>query len=468
MSTSSHGTLEAPLRLTEVDFGLLRECMPGVTLTGDNYERGKMYGQAFAEKITANVGRHVDHPNLPPLEFCLTLILDYYIPGLQYHWHAGWEELQGMSEGCGIDVEFLVLLNVREDLVSISHLPEGAPETTTAFFLPRATADESAILAHSFTVAKPAYDLDLMHSIEVRPGHGLANIFMVVEAGMLSGCGMNSSGLAVAANAIYSSLDCAPGGDEPYFPVTCLERYLLASATLDTAGDIIGAMAIHASRHVIVANAEGRSRSLECTPRRGYSHTGPIGATSKLHGNHFQSFDAYLHRDEVTDRYRGPASQDRVRRLQQLVDDVRSRTGGRATPQQVRAMFSDHVGGGGGGSGSGTAGMLCMHREAYRPNMTAGLAMFDTRRRVVSVCKGPPCRGTMMHFRFQAIVGGDNDEESNSTSSSSDSSSSDGSSSAAASASARASHERVEDWFATATASWSRKNSPASEGGSAV
>jgi isopenicillin-N N-acyltransferase-like protein len=63
----NRGTPEAPLRLSEVGFGLVPDSLRGITLTGDNFERGRVYGQAFSREIAANVGRHIDHPNLPPL-----------------------------------------------------------------------------------------------------------------------------------------------------------------------------------------------------------------------------------------------------------------------------------------------------------------------------------------------------------------------------------------------------------------
>ncbi len=64
---ANYGTLDSPLRLSEVDFSLIPNSLQGITLTGDNYERGKAYGEAFAQKIAANVDRHMGHPNLPPM-----------------------------------------------------------------------------------------------------------------------------------------------------------------------------------------------------------------------------------------------------------------------------------------------------------------------------------------------------------------------------------------------------------------
>lgn len=66
MKMVDYGTPEKPLRISEVDFDAYPKSHRVLTLTGDAFMRGETYGRVFADKISANVARHLDHPALPP------------------------------------------------------------------------------------------------------------------------------------------------------------------------------------------------------------------------------------------------------------------------------------------------------------------------------------------------------------------------------------------------------------------
>lgn len=54
---SGWGSLEDPVRISEINFDARRESFQGVVLYGNAHKRGRIYGRAFADKIKRNVTR---------------------------------------------------------------------------------------------------------------------------------------------------------------------------------------------------------------------------------------------------------------------------------------------------------------------------------------------------------------------------------------------------------------------------
>jgi isopenicillin-N N-acyltransferase-like protein len=147
----------------------------------------------------------------------------------------------------------------------------------------------------------------------------------------------------------------------------------------------------HASKHVLLADRNGNSVSLELGPgKHTFVHDGKFGSLARFHTNHFHSWPYWRKCSSIMCRYRGGASPFRLRRLGEFLE----RTGDeRLTALEIKAMFSDHERGG---------SAMCQHGDGdgNKPDVrkTVALVMYDTHRKVVSVCKGPPCKGNMVHF----------------------------------------------------------------------
>ncbi|KAL2255883.1 hypothetical protein VTK26DRAFT_2545 [Humicola hyalothermophila] len=340
-----------------------------------------------------------------------------------------------MAVGCGEPLQKIILLNVREDLAAIGHLfrrtttagkendvtqkqpqaePDIADERVSAYFPPSVASGRDAIAAHSQISSRQLYDDDLLVYLEIHPGSSdlFPTMFMVTEAGMIAGgSGMNSCGLAVATNPLLSSADFVPrpgsGGDVFYMPVTCLQRCLLECADVDEALETLHSRPRHASIKVLIADAD-RSVSLELGPRREhvfrYRGPSPTPAGAVVHVDHFQSFEAFAARREIVDRRssnRSSSGRGRVARLRRLTDLTTMYEQHEIEPHDVLDILSDHDG--------HPAERVCRHGkgpegegegEERGGKMTVLVAMYSLSRRVVSVCKGPACRGHVMHFTF--------------------------------------------------------------------
>ncbi|KAK4240996.1 acyl-coenzyme A:6-aminopenicillanic acid acyl-transferase-domain-containing protein [Achaetomium macrosporum] len=406
------GITDEPLRLSEIDLDARSKSYLGLVLQGPALERGMTYGRVFADKIKANVRRHMNDPDIPTWEVCSELIEQHYIPSLRDNWQIAFDEMRGIAAGSDVPLERVVFLNVWEDLTAIGHTvksddrstsrdrrgsrppqPPGADESISAFFSAKATVDGETVLAHSWSSSKQIQDQNLMVYLEIRyPEAEFPAIFTVVEAGMISGSGMNSAGLAVTGNCLWSSIDGLPQwGRGSYFPVTCIQRYLLESSDMQEARAACSSLLLHASKHVLLADESG-SFSLELGPQHVFTHHARHGNKAKVHTNHFQSFEAFQCRREILDRYQGKSSQSRLYRMEYLIDE---RVPDRMSRQDIVDVFSDHDGG---------SQSICQHNEECHNKTTVSFVMFNPKRKTVSACKGPPCEGQMMHFTLDTAA----------------------------------------------------------------
>jgi isopenicillin-N N-acyltransferase-like protein len=305
-----------------------------------------------------------------------------------------------MAQGSGVPIEHLAVLNARNDLAALqTPLAERRSESSSVFFSNRATNSQTPILAHSWSSLGSPHNTELLVCIKIRyqASEEKPDIIMVTEAGRISGCGMNARGLAATGNWLLSTDDTRASAPE-YFPMTCFERFVLEYSSVDGLREVPEDTTRHASRHIIVVNKDGRSTSLEVGPEHVFFHGGKFGSWANVHGNHFQSFDAFYCRHDMRDRYMGNYSQARLSRFNELLEANEAGV----SRQQIMDMFSDH---------QGSPESICEHGDGVVGSTTIAFVMFDTERRIISVGRGPPCQAAMSHFTFGSETNADKDEE---------------------------------------------------------
>ncbi|KAJ4302329.1 hypothetical protein N0V88_002473 [Collariella sp. IMI 366227] len=381
--------------ISEVDFFAAPQYYPGLVLEGSPEERGWIYGAIFADKIKTNVERHLARPDLPSLVGCAHLLNGVYIDSFRQTFPDGMDELVGISKGSNVSLINLLYLNVRDDINAIAHhLRRPAPnapitgpqlpeETTSAYFSDQATYNTSPMLAQSRVASKQIVDENLMSP----------SILMVVEAGMISGSGINSSGIAVTSNCLLSKADFVPvrsGG--AYLPVTMMERHILEQFDTVDAFAAAREFPVHASKHVSIADWYGTHVSLEITPGENwFQHFGGLRNRPGvlLHTNHFQSFEHWQKRGAVGDAYTETKSQGRLSRLKGLIAALNPVS--QISANKVTAMFANH---------DGDSERLCQHEKEGQNDITVSFVMLNPFDRTVSICKGPPCHGSTIRLKL--------------------------------------------------------------------
>ncbi|KAK4148011.1 uncharacterized protein C8A04DRAFT_23803 [Dichotomopilus funicola] len=387
------GSPESPISIAKLQgYGRRDDLVPGLVLTGNAQQRGLKYGMHFRDQIRANVARVLGSPIFPSWDFCIRMVNEVYKPSLENQWPNGWNELLGMSWGSGEPVENLVFLNAWTDLAALKLKPKmDMGESVSAHFPENLTAGFNPVLAHTWIADPDVYDQGLVVCLEYRypEDEEPDNMIMVTEAGMISGCAMSANGMVISGNRLLSTADYIPRKGSP-FPVTCLERFLLESThEIGQVREFLLAVNRHASRHLMLADGLGTILSLELGPDTNYAfiHNRPVDGGLHVHGNYFQSFQAYAACRELSDAAKAHTSRSRVNRLNSLVKEMRR---GVMSRQDIKNLFSDH--------GRGLPASLCQHKGTVQTDDTAALVVFDPNRGVVSVCKGPACRGIMVHL----------------------------------------------------------------------
>lgn len=204
------------------------------------------------------------------------------------------DELQGVAEGAGIDVDSLLALNCRTEI-----LPSDFLSRISALESGKSTPHEPLVgqgeminECTSFAVAGSDQNYWLAQnwdwcglqrqSMCVVENHcdKVAHL-TVTEAGMLAKIGINAYGMAITLNILRSNKDGVAEG----IPVHFLLRALLDCEDVSHAVDLISGIRFSSSSNVMVLDADGHIVSFELSPH-GVTRLMPE-ADQLCHTNHF-------------------------------------------------------------------------------------------------------------------------------------------------------------------------------------
>ena len=213
-------------------------------------------------------------------------------------------EIEGIAAGAGREVNEILALNARTEILPPSYPGEPHPERqavlaanaragvpdwgecTAIAIKPARSASGATLLAQNWDwlgAQRAALVL-----LRVRDAHG-ASMLTLTEAGMLAKIGLNRSGFGVCLNILRSADDGSRAG----VPVHALLRALLARDSVAEAVAFVSTLAFGASSNLLCADASGDTAALEISPR-GVEVL--RGAEAPLcHTNHFLAPAAAAH-----------------------------------------------------------------------------------------------------------------------------------------------------------------------------
>lgn len=191
------------------------------------------------------------------------------------------EEIGGIAEGSGRQVNEILALNARTEILSPSYF---APHNSdlgecTALAVPPALSETGGtLLAQNWDwVGAQRRALVLLR---IRETDGSACLTLT-EAGMLAKIGLNQHGFGLCLNILRSSDD----GARPGVPVHALLRALLKCRNVEQAQAFAAGFSYGASSNVLCADAGGAAANLELSPQ-GLQVLRDDGAVL-CHTNHF-------------------------------------------------------------------------------------------------------------------------------------------------------------------------------------
>ncbi|CAG2164850.1 unnamed protein product [Oppiella nova] len=194
----------------------VKESYDHIIVRGNPFTRGRSYGQQTKEKIISNINFYKNSGVLPDWDKVCKYINNHYMNALEKYYPSGLNEMKGIAMGSGVDIEDIVLLNSRYEMLRWSrHLhikskvTDQLQECTGAVCLSKATKSGEVLIGQNWDINERILNDEIGVLLEVHPDatENIAPFFMLTEAGQLGRSGMNANGLGIIAMGLLSSED---------------------------------------------------------------------------------------------------------------------------------------------------------------------------------------------------------------------------------------------------------------------
>jgi isopenicillin-N N-acyltransferase-like protein len=291
------------------------------------------------------------------------------------------QEMRGIAEGAGVDLEDVLSINVRTEVMfaAKARAAEAAGagqrqgECSAFAVVPEASVDGHTLLGQNWDWLLHCFDTVVVLEAEQDEG---PNFVSVVEAGLLAKTGMNSAGLGITTNALVTQDDRG----EPGIPYHVLLRAFMDCETMPDALTAAQHGTRSSSANYLLAHRDGMAVNMETTPGD-FSRiflTFPDDGVL-LHTNHYRS-QAFDRKD--VGRWVMPDSPFRLERLRSAVAAER----GSLSLETFRRVLADHA-----NYPSG----VCCHPDArmdvHDQGATVASVLMDLDERRVWLADGHPC-----------------------------------------------------------------------------
>lgn len=298
-----------------------------ITISGTPYERGQTYGQLCRDEIGMSMkGYAVLYEGTKGLSWEEARKLSEYYLSLTRDFAPDYvEEMQGIADGAGVDLQDIAALNIRTEIMYAQPSKIDASACTCLSVMGPATEGGRVIAAQNWDYTRLLRDAVVIVHVqqEDKP-----NFVMVAEgAGMIGGIGMNDCGVAVTLNALKSSAPCQG------IPFHVRLRAMLEAENLSDAY-VKGSHAPTSVGNMIVTHKDGVAIDFEMDARTVEPLIPNDGVL--MHTNHYIGPKMYLANDV---NHMG-STYIRLQRLQTLVKECH----GKITVEDVKRMLSDHAG----------------------------------------------------------------------------------------------------------------------------
>jgi isopenicillin-N N-acyltransferase-like protein len=261
---------------------------PRIRVEGGPRERGRQYGEAARERVRRSIdaydevfGHYAGWDRGRVREEA-----ERFRAPLREHAAKYLDEIAGIADGAAVDELDVLAINVRTEIMFAATARDVAgqkrlpPECSSFAVLPSRSGGPM-LVGQNWDWLPHAFDTTVV--VEARQDDG-PDYVTVVEAGLLAKTGFNSSGVALATNALVTDSDRGA----PALPYHVLLRAILDSETLS---DALVALQRHersSSANYLVGHEDGVALDLEAAPGDfarifiGYPQDGLL-----LHTNHF-------------------------------------------------------------------------------------------------------------------------------------------------------------------------------------
>ncbi|MDA0642332.1 C45 family autoproteolytic acyltransferase/hydolase [Nonomuraea ferruginea] len=368
---------------------------PRIRVSGGPYERGRLYGDAARDRVhrsragyetafarAAGLSWEQAVAAAAPLEAAIAAVFPAYV-----------EEMRGIADGARLSFADVLTMNARTEVMWAATARQAAAlraaharECSSFALLPSRTADRHTLAGQNWDWLVHGFDTVVVLEVEQDDA---PNYVTVVEAGLLAKTSMNSSGLAIATNALVTSADRG----EPGLPYHVVLRALADCHTLTDAANVVQRHWRSSSANYLLAHRDGTAINLETAPGD-HSQVYPLlpADGALVHTNHFLS-----PLREVTDvsLYAMADSLVRLQRVQAAI----SAADRPATVGSLREALSDHA---------DYPYSVCSHPDvragADERWATVTSVIMDLDERTVWLSDGNPCRHPHRPLTFDGLL----------------------------------------------------------------
>ncbi|ETI27535.1 hypothetical protein G647_09726 [Cladophialophora carrionii CBS 160.54] len=222
-----------------------------IQCSGTPYEIGYLHGQGAKTQVHGSIAFYgaffKERTKLAWSE--VRDVASRFVPFIESAYPEYVEEMHGVADGAGVDLESIVALNVRTE-IAYGMLSDGCTALSWK------TSDAS-FLAQNWDWNFEQTPNIVCLSITQPPK---PNIHMMTEGGIIGKIGLNSAGVGVTLNAIQ-----APGVSYDKLPCHLALRTALNSASKEAAVDALRKTGVASACHITIADSSTGGIGFECT-----------------------------------------------------------------------------------------------------------------------------------------------------------------------------------------------------------
>ena len=356
-----------------------------LTFSGTSYEQGLAHGEELKDSIEKNIevyfNRFEKEAGIDKNELIDNARI--YLSVLREQNPEYVNGINGISESSSLDLYEIAMLNHRYELLYDAlgkrYIEDTVDGCTSFALLPEATENNHLIMGQNWDWI-PDVDCVLTTSKDV---DGLQRLAFT-EAGIFSGKpGMNSEGVGLAVNGMYSTSDDWSRLKKP-FHLRCYE--VLKSRNMDGALNALTGTYRSCTANFILGHSPQRAVSVELAPNY-FRLIDPLGGIIS-HANHFNDPSALgVFEPLNTRRYLSEFRQKHMEKL--LIEQKPVDIGG------LQNILRDH---------EHQPQSLCRHRDETLPGsqhtITKTSMIIDLDEKKMWVTDGQPCKSEFEEFYF--------------------------------------------------------------------
>ena len=259
---------------------------PLIEISGKPRQRGRAYGEQAGQRIRGSVDLYAG--SLGRLGFGkadIDRLTTHFTPRIRDWAPDLVEEMEGIAEGCGLDLASIVLVNARTEVLQLArrekNVADDEPDGCTgAVILPEAAKADRLIHGQNWDWKAECAETSVVLRILRDDG---PDILTFTEAGGLARSGFNAAGIAITANYLESDRDYREIG----IPLPFIRRRALEARHFALALKVVATTPKSGSNNMILSTAEGYAIDLECAPDEAFAVHPKRGLI--VHANHWQS-----------------------------------------------------------------------------------------------------------------------------------------------------------------------------------